>query len=183
MLNYVSDWCKKWRLVVSKTKTKVVHFRKCRSRKSSFVFMLGDDVIDYVSDYKYLGFLMNEHLNNNSGVDVLSKSAGRALGGLINKFRYIKGMGFKTYSTIFETCVNPIMTYAAEIWGFKDYSNLESVQCRAMKYYLGVHKYAPNVAVQGDCGLLKCKYVQWLAMCRFWNRLHSMDQNRLTYKI
>jgi hypothetical protein len=52
-----------------------------------------------------------------------------------------------------------------------------------MKFYLGVHKYASNAAVRGECGWIKCKYDRWLTMCRYWNRLVQMNNERLTYKI
>ena len=183
MLNYVFNWCKRWRLVVNDSKSKVMHFRKVRRKRSVYKFYFGDQEIEQVQEYKYLGIILNEHLNYNRTIETLTKSAGRALGGLISKFRYLKNLGFKTYSTMYKTCVEPVLNYGSEIWGYKEYTNCETLQIRAMKYYLGVHKYAPNVAVRGDCGWLKTKFVQWINMCRFWNRLMNMDQNKITYKM
>ena len=68
---------------------------------------------------------------------------------------------------------------AAEIWGFKEFSKCNNVQNRAMRYYLGVHKFAPVVGMQGDLGWLSPKYRHYGCMLRYWNRLCSMNGERL----
>ncbi len=37
-------------------------------------------------------------------------------------------MTFEIYQTIYNTCVTPIMDYASEVWGYKKYTKLETVQ-------------------------------------------------------
>jgi len=183
MLNVSHEWCKKWRLVVNIDKSKIMHFRKTKKMRSCYNFMLGLYVIEYVQEYKYLGLVLNEHLNYTNTIDILAKAAGRALGACVTKFRNIKNMGFKTYTTIFEACVNPVLNYASEIWGFKTYAKCESIQLRAMKFFLGVNKYTPNVGVRGECGWISTKYVQWKNICKYWNRLQNTENTRMLYKV
>ena len=52
-----------------------------------------------------------------------------------------------------------------------------------MRYFLGVHKYAPTAAVQGDMGWISLKYRRYVAMLKFWNRLVHMDNTRLTKQV
>ena len=47
----------------------------------------------------------------------------------------------------------PILDYAAELWSFRDFSKIDSIQNRAQHVFLGVHNFAPNAAVSGDTGL------------------------------
>ena len=54
---------------------------------------------------------------------------------------------------------------------------------RAMRYFLGVHKFAPTAAVQGDMGWISLKYRRYKKMLLFWNRLNRMDEERLTKEI
>jgi len=75
------------------------------------------------------------------------------------------------------------MNYGAEIWGFKDYAVCNNVQVKAMKYFLGVPKGAPNVGVQGEFGWLKPRHERWLQMCRYWNRLINVDKSHILYKV
>ena len=49
-------------------------------------------------------------------------------------------------------------------------------------FFLGVIKYATNLAVRGDCGWVKPQFQCWI-MCRHWNRLVTMDNNDLLQNI
>ena len=55
LLNIVAKWCEKWRMDVNKDKTNVVHFHQTNQNKSDFSFSCGDDALETVSSYKYLG--------------------------------------------------------------------------------------------------------------------------------
>ena len=48
MLSSVYQWCCQWRLKVSETKTKVMHFRKQRKEPSSAHFLFGDAQLELV---------------------------------------------------------------------------------------------------------------------------------------
>ena len=183
MLEIVENWCKKWRLAVNHDKSKIMHFRNARIKRSDFEFKLDNNVLEYVQDYKYLGLLLNEHMKYNNAAEMLSKAAGRALGACISKFKMLKNMGLQTYTTMYQTCVTSVMNYGAEIWGYKNFQCCDNVQLRAMKFFLGVNKFAPNVGVRGELDWLKPIYERWICVCRFWNRLLNMDESKLTYKL
>ena len=48
-----------------------------------------------------------------------------------------------------------------------------------MKYFLGVNKFAPIHAVRGDMGWQTCHYRRNVNIFRLWNRILSMNDNRL----
>ena len=50
---------------------------------------------------------MDENLSYEENCDILAKSAGRALGSIISKYKSFKNMGYKTYTKLFESCVGP----------------------------------------------------------------------------
>lgn len=58
-----------------------------------------------------------------------------------------------------------------------------TVQNRALRCFLGVHKYAAKVAVNGDAGWDPCIVKQRCEMVRLWNRLVSLPEERLTRNI
>ena len=94
----------------------------------------------------------------------------------------MKDFGFKTYEKLYESCVTPILDYAASVWGFKSQTDLESVQIRAIRYFMGLHRFAPHLALYGDIDWLPCTQTRWFHVVRFWNRLLTFDDNRLTKK-
>ena len=54
------------------------------------------------------------------------------------------------------------------------------IQSRAMRYYLGVHRFAPIAGMYGDMGWMKPYMGRYICMIRFWNRLINMENSRLT---
>ena len=127
--------------------------------------------------------MMDEFFKCKDMVEVLANSAGRALGGVIAKFKSISDMGVNTYTKLFHSCVVPVIDYCAGVWGLTNNTKAESVQHRALRYFLGVHKYAPNLAIEGDMGWETCK-VRWgVDIVRLWNRLVNMNCDRLTKRV
>ena len=114
---------------------------------------------------------------------VLSESASRALGGVISKFKTLRDCGYKTFTKLFETGELSILNYGAEIWGYGNFPKCDNVMNRAMRFFLGVHIFAPTAALQGDMDWISLKYTRYIAMLRFWNRLIKMNNTRLTKRI
>ena len=141
LLNILQEWCFKWRVKVNTGKSEVIHFRKKNTLRSEHVFKLYDGEFKKVATYKYLGVILDEHLSYETCISTLSNSAGRALGGVINKFKSLRNVGYETFTKLFESGVKPIMEYGASIWGFKDCHKFDIIQNRAMRYYLGIHKF------------------------------------------
>ena len=51
-----------------------------------------------------------------------------------------------------------------------------------MRYFLGVHRFTPILAMVGDTGWLLGMYRRWVHIIRMWNRLILMEDNRITKK-
>jgi hypothetical protein len=84
---------------------------------------------------------------------------------------------------MYHTGVVPILDYCAGIWGFNNSEKADSVQNRAIRWYLGVHKYEPNLAINGEMGGVNSDIRRKVEMLRYWNKLLVMDDNRLTKKV
>lgn len=183
MMNKIADWGKKWRVKFSGSKSNVVHFRKAGKERTSFNFTLGNLPIQIVEKYKYLGLVLHETLSYDVSATVLADAGGRALGAIINKYKKIGGLGYYTYTTMYNAGVCPILDYASEIWGYKSFPKIDTVQNRAIRAFLGVHTYAANAAINGDFGWTYSSVRRKVAMVRYWNKLQSMDEDRLTKRV
>ena len=75
------------------------------------------------------------------------------------------------------------MNYSSGVWGYKSYQCTDNVQHRAMRSFLGVHRFASIPAMYGDMAWMTPKDTRKLDMIRLWNRLVSFDDDRLTKKI
>ena len=70
------------------------------------------------------------------------------------------------------------MDYNSSVWGHCQDKNGNSLQLRALRYYLGVHNKAPIPGINGEFGWLSTKNRRYLNMCRLWNHLITLDDNR-----
>ena len=183
LLDKLHDWCKKWRVLINTDKSKCVHFRRSKQRRSNFEFKIGSNSLETVDRYKYLGVIFHDKLDFTYHADALAKRAGRALEFIIGKIHCLKEFDFKSFYKLYNSCVTPILDYSASTWGFKQYTPIDCVQNRAMRYFLGVHRFAPTLAMTGDTGWIPSMYRRWTSMLRFWNRILNVDNDRLLRRV
>ena len=88
-------------------------------------------------------------------------------------------MGHKTYTKCYESYVCPVLDYSSETWGYINATKIDSVQNKAMRVFLGVHRYAANQMLEGDMGWFPSKTRRKINMLRFWNHLINMNGERL----
>ena len=92
-------------------------------------------------------------------------------------------MPFDVYTKLYDTIVWPIISYGAAIWGTKEYSTINAVHHRACRFFLGIGKYAPNAAINGDMGWIPPSVRQWKTVLNHWFRLNNMEHGRLNNHI
>ncbi len=140
-------------------------------------FVLGNTELNIVEHYKYLGIILNEFLDDDVTAQVLSDAANRALESVINKYKSINGLGYYTYTRLFQSGVCPILDYGCEIWGYKAFNKIDAIQNKAIRIYLGVHRFASTAAVSGDMGWTHSSVRRKVCMIRFWSRIVSLDNS------
>ncbi len=183
MLDVVSAWCHRWRLCINADKTKVVHFRIPSVQRTGFQFNCSNSVIEVTNSYKYLGMTLNEHLDKSLVAKSFAKSANRALGLLIAKHIAFGGMPHNVFTKLYDSLVAPVIEYAVAIWGHRDYSCISAVQNRACRFFMGLSKFAPNSAANGDMGWKSSLHRQRVCIVRAWLRFINMDTDRLASKV
>ncbi len=183
LLDIVYDWTRKWRLLINYGKTKVVHFRPLSFPRSDVVFKCGPTQLEYIDSYRYLGCELNQFLDFSHTAKVLAEASGRAIGSIVNKHKNSGGFHYNVYKKLYDTCVQPIMDYCGAVWGFKDFDKCNVMQNRALRAFLGLHRFAPVLAVQGDTAWTPPVIRRHADMIRLWHRIVSMPGYRLPHKI
>ena len=111
---------------INNDKSNVMHFRNKRVNRTEKTFKMGNLSLEIVEEYRYLGIVINEHLKFEHTSTILSEAAGRALGGVISKFKMFKNVGFRTFSKLYHSSVTSVMDYASGVWGWMDEWGLTS---------------------------------------------------------
>ena len=78
-----------------------------------------------------------------------------------------------------QSCVVPVMDYCSGAWGFAENADLDGIQARAARCFLGVNRYAPKLGTEGDMGWDPPEVRRKIEMLRLWNRVVGMDDGRL----
>ena len=158
-----------------------MHFRRSRQKVTDVKFIYGNTNLNIVSEYKYLGVILDENITFTKCSKTLAKSWGRALSSIISKFKTFKDLGYKTYTSMYLSGVVPILDYGSSIWSYNAKNNHSNmIQNKASRYFLCVHNFTPIPALVGEMGWLPCKYRKMINTLRFWNRLIKMPNDRLT---
>ena len=79
------------------SKSKVIHFRRKGINRCVQQLTIGNDIIEYVNVYKYLGVYFNEYMGFEEHCKLLAEAGIRALGSVIGKFKsteYIQHMKY-----------------------------------------------------------------------------------------
>ena len=181
-LDNINEWTRKNRMLINMDKTKVIHFRKSRKPLTTKKFKIGGNTVEKCDSYKYLGLEITEKLNQEKPIEALTKSASKALGNLISKYRNAKGLHFETYCKLYNSTIIPILHYSAEVWGYKEHPQINRIHERAIRMYLGVTKKTPIPSLYCESGWKNTKTHRKIEMITFWVKMYNMDEHRITKK-
>jgi hypothetical protein len=105
-LKYFKEYCNKWRLTVNVDKTKIVIFRKGRRRRHT-IFNLGNENIEILDEYKYLGIYFTRTGSFIKTKKYLAEQANKALFSLLRKINQLS-LPFDIQIDLFEKTIKPI---------------------------------------------------------------------------
>ena len=92
MLSCPNDYCNSWDLTINFEKKK--HFRPTSTKQTVSILRCGNNKMELVKQYKYLGLIFTEFLDLLVMAKTVARSASRALGLLRSKDKAFGGMPF-----------------------------------------------------------------------------------------
>ena len=184
LLNSLSEYCKKWHLLINSAKSKVMIFPPNGRKKSveNDLFFFNNDALENVTSYKYLGHIISNSRRTHSMMyDHLATKAQCAMHALKERIKSTVGYLPPTISIkMFDTHILPILDYNSEIWFMnKQIDILEKIQIKFLKSLLGVRSQTSSIAVLGDTGRFPLIYRQQVSAIKYLDRLTSSDCPRL----
>ena len=154
-LNSLYDWCNRNKLTINCKKTKYCLFgMRSNIKKSKMLdiqLSLNANILERVCSYKYLGLILDEHLNYNKHVKEMSKLISHKLYLLSKIRRYITQ---KACITIFKTMVLSVIEYCDIIYTGTSQSNLITVDnffYRGLRICLNCYTTTSRKVLCKDC--------------------------------
>ena len=155
MLDNAYTFAKLWRFQYSPTKTKCMVFGGKKSDSHKFIWYLGDQPLEQVCSYTYLGIILSSDMTSHTRSQSSSNKGYRNLGMLKAAGFCFHGLSPTTCATIWKGMLVPSMLYGCEVWGhipIKEQQIFESVQNRIARHIQGLHKRTHREIVRGLLG-------------------------------
>ena len=149
-------------------------------------YVTDNEEIPKVKQYKYLGCVVDEHLELKNRVEeraVVGKKAleeravasKKALGAWFHRCRSeLGGVGVGVFRKLMSSLVESTMPYSAEISGCNwDLEKIEQVQMRALRLFFSVGTLHPKVSLLPKMGDLPVKWLARMWCVMFWSKVTS----------
>ena len=141
--------------------------------------MLGEDKLEIVDQYKYLGIWCSSSKNifvkNHS---YLAEQARKSIFAIRNYSHTLGHLTPKLSLKVFQTQIEPILLYGSEILFIgKEISAFEKVHLSFLKNMLGVKQQTSDVTVYGDTGRYPLYIKQQIIALKYWIRIISLPKN------
>ena len=169
------------KLEVNLEKTKVMVFRKGGSLTKRERWWYGENQVEVVNAYKYLGLTLSTKLSSSQAIADFIPKAKRKIVTILKALSKLKCCDWNVFVKIFEAQIQPSLLYASEIWGACRLEAIERVHMFGLKCFLKVSMRTPSVIVHGECGRYPL-FIRTQSNCvRYWLRLLCMERERLPY--
>ena len=176
LLDGLFEYCKKWHLIVSLAKTKVVIFNKKRTENPP-AFRYNQEVVEIVEEYKYLGIPVTSKNNIfQNAYPYLATQAQKAIFSLnSNVHDSVSHLSVPLSFKMFDNQIAPILDYASDIWyPGKIVKDIEKVQLMYIKQILGVSQQTCTQALYAETARFPLHVRHEFNVLKYWMRVLTL---------
>lgn len=144
MLITLERYLDRRKLTLSVEKSKIMVFRKGGGKTRQRIWKWKEENLEEVNEFKYLGYLIQRNGEPTAHINELAKKASIVM-------KSVWGLGERKFKEdswrrlwMFEHLVLSVMTYGAELWGWKERAKLEQIQNKYIKWTLGLDRCTPE---------------------------------------
>ena len=178
-LNVLREEATRLHLCVNMDKTNIIVFRKGGHLSAWEKWWYGNIEVKITNAYKYLGMTFTTRLSLNTFWDEISSKGKKGVIEILRCMRKLKSMDFRIFWKLFDTQIEPILSYAAEIWGLDENIQAERVHTYAIKRFLNVPIHSSNTVVYGETGRYPLYIRMYVKSVKYWLRLITLPRERL----
>lgn len=183
MINSLHVYSNLWHLKVNLAKSKVLVFRSGTRISNNLKWMYGENEIDIVNSYKYLGMDLCYNLSFSKHLENKLTTSKMAISSSWSKYINHPKIYNKNKLKIFGAVSRSIMFYGAQIWGYRKYDIVEKLFRFFIKKMLLLPSNTPNYMLYLETGLHSL-YIDTLKLhFDYINKVLNMPYNRLPRKL
>jgi hypothetical protein len=170
-------------LDVNLEKSNIIVFRNGGHLALNERWKYGNECIEVVNVYKYLGIIMSSKLSFSHTLNAMAANSKK---GIICILKLLWSLGEKSpalFFKLFDAQIQPMLNYGAEIWGLQaDLNIIEKIHLFALKRFLNVTIRTPNQLVYGETGRYPLRINIYVKCIKFWLRVLKLPTHRLPSK-
>ena len=150
MLRMLKGHLERKKLELSTEKSKVVVFQNDGGRKKVGRWWWGKEKIEEVKEIKYLGYIMKSNNKEDGHIRERVRKARIAMGWIWSfGERKFKG-DIRWRVKLFDSIVKGILLYGVEIWGYKEWKEVEKLQEKYLRWILKLDGTTPGYVVREE---------------------------------
>ena len=150
-LDLLKQYCDKWDLEVNILKTKTMVFRKRGDIFENEKWYFDGNLLQTVGDFNYIGTCFNYTGSFTLNQELLAGKGLKAMNYLLYNLRKYP-YNPKVCCRLFDSFINPVLSYACEIWGFSKSKEIERIHLKFFKNILNVKTTTFSTSVYGELG-------------------------------
>lgn len=183
-LNCLSNYCDEWKLRVNVKKTKVVVFRKSRTKVKMDKWMYRNERIERVSEFLYLGLLFQENGRWKKHQEASIKKAETAMNVIWQALFRFNHFPVQQIFKLFDSMIAPVTLYGAEVWGGEQVRELtDELGIKVCKGVLGVGRGVSNDGVLDEVGRINLsEWAEKMWLTYAW-KLGKCNKGKLLQKL
>ena len=177
-LDTLEQYCKRWKLTVNTSKTRVMIFQKGGRLPSNLVFTYEEHQLEIVKSFKYLGVVFSTGGSFNETDIMLSGQARKAIFKMNSYLYKFTDLAPRHTLELFDKLILPILNYASEVWGFNRGIHTERTHLHFCKKLLGVKTSTQTNFVYGETGRCKLQNIRLLNIIKYWLKICTAENNK-----
>ena len=153
MIDALYNYCSMWGLILNLNKSKILVFRKSTRLSSNLTWNYGENNIEVVNEYKYLGITLTFNLSFVKHLQSKLLSSKTAINANWLKYIFNPKISISNKLKIFDSAAKSIMFYGAQVWGYRSYDDVEKLFRYFIKKILYLPTNTPNYMLHIETGL------------------------------
>ena len=181
-INLLKRYANNFSMTVNMHTTKIIVFRKGGFLGANEIWRYGNEIIEVVNCYKYLGLHFTTKLSLTQTVNELATKAKARTAQVLKCLWRLGSVHSEVFFKIYDAQILPVLMYGSEIWGYQQFDAIEKAHLFACKRLLNVGLQTPNATVLGDLARFPIFILTAVRCVKFWLRILRLPEERLTKK-
>uniref|UniRef100_A0A146MDJ5 RNA-directed DNA polymerase from mobile element jockey n=1 Tax=Lygus hesperus TaxID=30085 RepID=A0A146MDJ5_LYGHE len=177
-IDALHGYCTRWSLEVNLEKSKIVVFRRGGRLAGQDKWYYGSNELDIVSSFRYLGVSLTPALSFTGHLRDKASASKTAINSIYRSFFKQNSIPINAKYKVFMAAVRTILTYAAQIWGYKYYGVVEQVQIQFVKMICSLPLNTPNYMVYLEADVDPVFFFTLALHCGYIKKVLKMPESR-----